>query len=705
MMPIRRLILVTALLITNPTTSSAQEALIAWLSFDQVSGRSTSDEITGITDQIEGNFRVVAGVSGNAVRFDGFTTEMVCEATATPPLEGPFTIEAWVALGAYPWNWCPVVSRKRENKAGFCVNVGPRGELQFGLATDSMWHECTSEAFALPLREWMHIAATYDENTKMVLYINGEEVAADHATGIAVFAEDADLRIGTIEEPLKPSHIHREHGTLPGWYCFDGILDEIRIHNQARSGSTIREYYNMTKPGEAPDLPVRRMPTGPEGPGRFGAYYCELEYYEEWDALWPVASDPDVLVRFDNSAARVIFWRGSRYSAAWISENGLWMADQSVEAWNDDEGCFEHMQDRHCRYSHVRIIESNDARVVVHWRYAPVSSRDNLWRADEKTGWACWVDEYYYIYPDVMGIRNVSWQNGSLGRPHQFQESLPFTDPGQLQGDVINADWCTIGNLDGETATLRFVENPAEEKEGLPEDLTWQIYNFKSKTRPFIVFEEGNRMHYLRDRNIRALSRPGACNHWPVGQAYCDGRTAQAPDRPTHFLGFPISSPPVHEKGDRLWWNGLYGMTELSPEEFLTVARSWSQAPRLKLNGTGFTSEDFDRGQRAYLLSRADGMIGGSRDASGDGALTFELEANEYSPIFNPAFVIGNWGETEPEVWIDGVRMERGKKLRIGERHSLEGIDLILWIDIKSKEPVSITVRPSGTPTDHRDYR
>lgn len=53
------------------------------------------------------------------------------------------------------------------------------------------------------------------------------------------------------------------------------------------------------------------------------------------------------------------------------------MADQSVEAWNDEEGCFEHIQDRHCRFSHVRIIENKEARVVIHWRYAPVSVNEN----------------------------------------------------------------------------------------------------------------------------------------------------------------------------------------------------------------------------------------------------------------------------------------------------------------------------------------
>ena len=227
----------------------------------------------------------------------------------------------------------------------------------------------------------------------------------------------------------------------------------------------------------------------------------------EADDLWPVEEDPDIVVCFDDSPVKIMFWRGTRYGTSWVSENGKWMTDQSVESWDQTEGCFEHMQDRRCRYSHVRIIENHDARVVVHWRYAPVSVYDHLWREDEKTGRACWVDEYYTIYPDAIGVRRPTWKRDTLGGPRQFQESLPLTNPGQLQGDVVEADWVTLANLAGEQGGLSFVENPQKTKDGLPKNLTLQRYNFKSPTKPFIAFERGNQMKYLRDRNIAAIKK------------------------------------------------------------------------------------------------------------------------------------------------------------------------------------------------------
>ncbi len=44
-----------------------------------------------------------------------------------------------------------------------------------------------------------------------------------------------------------------------------------------------------------------------------------------------------------------------------------------------------------------------------------------------------------------------------------------------------------------------------------------------------------------------------------------------------------ISSPPVHEEGDRCWWNGLYGMTELPIEELVVGARSWATPAALQV--------------------------------------------------------------------------------------------------------------------------
>jgi hypothetical protein len=532
--------------ISTPLQAAAppESAPAAWWTFDDFRGNAVRDAAAGVEDVIEGAFKPTRGITGQALKLDGFSTCLVRKAEQAPKLEAEFTIAAWVALGARPWNWCPVVSQREGEDKGYCLTIGPRGQVSLQLSLDGRWESCTTPDFTIPLREWVHLAATYSSGHGLAVYVNGRQAAASAAGGRVDYARAVDLRIGMNHHKVKPSNVHREFGTRPYWFSLDGALDDVRIYTRSLPAAEIAALHGSCTPSGPPDIAPRRLPSGPPGPGRFGAYYCHLKYYEEWDALWPVGPDPDVVVRFDKTAARVVFWRGSRYSPAWVSENDLWMADQSVEAWDDSEGCFEHMQDRHCRHSHVRIVESTNARAVVHWRYAPISAYDHLWRVDEKTGWPCWVDEYYYIYPDATGVRFVSWKQDSLGQPRQFQESLPFTHPGQLPGDVVHPDWVTVGNMKGETGILSFIENPpkVKVKPGLPGDLTIQVYNFKAVNKPFIVFEPGNEMQYLWDRDIRALARPGACDHWPVGQNPCDGRTAQTSDHPTHF---PASRSPI----------------------------------------------------------------------------------------------------------------------------------------------------------------
>jgi hypothetical protein len=668
---------------------------VLWWGFDQPAESSIKDKVTGRDEVIEGNFKYVSGVVGSAMKPDGYTTCITGgQKSSAIGLGSAFTVEAWVAHAAYPWNWVPVISQNDGQAKGFSFNVGPQGNVSLGMSINGRWQQCVSARDVVPLRQWKHLTATYESRSGIRLYVDGKQVGHLDVKGDPDWAGQSPLRSLMNDQKMKPSNIHRQHGTLPGWFSLDGLIDEVKIYNRVLSGKEIKASSMANVRGKSPDLPVRAMPSGPKGPGRFGAYYCKLKYYEEWDNLWPVASDADIVVRFDQSGTRMVFWRGSRYSPAWVSENGLWMADQSVEAFygrkpKDTEGCFEHMQDRRCRYSHVRVIENTEARVVVHWRYAPVSAHDHLWRENPKTGRACWVDEYYYIYPDQMAVRNVSWKTGTLkGGGKQFQESLAFTQPGQLVSDVVEDEWAELANLKGETRTLKYCRNPDKTKKS-PDDLLVQRFNFKSENKPSIIFESGNRMRYVFDRPMgeRGLDIPGSCNHWPVGQAACDGRTVQAADRPTHCLGFPVSGPPLHEKDGRSWWQGLYGMTDLSVKDLVFVANGWNNAPALEVVGSGFVSHGYDLGQRAYLLTR-------NLDDSND-KLNLRVMASETSPVYNPSIIVNGWDQASLTLTIDGKEIKRGQDFRTGVHHTLDGSKVIIWIKTRSTKPMTITLTPT----------
>ena len=63
---------------------------------------------------LSGVYLHVPGVSGNALRLDGETSGVAVKAAMLPAPGSEFTVEAWIAIDAYPWNWAPVVDQRDE---------------------------------------------------------------------------------------------------------------------------------------------------------------------------------------------------------------------------------------------------------------------------------------------------------------------------------------------------------------------------------------------------------------------------------------------------------------------------------------------------------------------------------------------------------------------------------------------------------------
>ena len=629
------------------------------------------DSVSGHEDTVSGNHVFVEGldgVRGLALKLDGFTTRVTRRAEDAPRLEGVFTIEAWIALAAYPWNWCSLLSQRDQRLAGYDFAIGPKGELSFGVSMDDVfyrgeWRLCTSESH-IALRSWSHVVAAYDASG-IRLYLDGREAARLDAAGSPVFADDAELRIGQNPEKVAASHPHRSYSNLPTWFSLDGLIDELKIHDTALAESEIHRAYASRRTSAIPALLTRRLPSPPSltsQAGRFGASYVKLDYYEEWDALWPTGEHPDIVVRFDDSPVRVAFWRGTSYSPAWVTENDLWMTDQSVEGWNE-EGTFEHMNDPRCLYSHVRLVENHDARVVVHWRYAPVNTAGRFWRFDEMTGWGLFIDEYHTFYPDGVASRRITWPTGALGTPRQFQETLPLCHPGERAEDMIELDALTLGNAAGESVTYRWPGGAASRETIRPADANIEIVHLKSSAQPFYAFDPGTRIQVLGGTPRRGIySVFPHVNHWPVAMIRSDGRTCLVPDRASSFS--PCNaSPPVHETGARSYTSWIWGTCDGTVADVMSFARASSRPPEVVVRG-----EPLHVADRAYTL-----------DAPYPADI--ELRASVASPLVRAAFVAKRWGSAPPRVTLDGQSLSPGRDYRFGHVRTLEGDDLVVWLD------------------------
>lgn len=655
-----------------PSVGPAQQPVMQW-NFEEIRDGKTIEPLTGIKDTVEGNFESAPGVSGKGLRFDGFTTRILREGKDLKQPGPEFTIEAWVALGEYPLNWCPVITTESDEVKGYRLLVGPYGQASFEVAIGEEWITCSSANATLPLRKWMHLTGVYTAGKQITLYLNGKMLNSVAIPGALTFPAKPRCVIGMVAEPRRPSDTIRTWGTMPAFYGLDGILDEIQVFDKALTADEVAAHFTK-HPAGAPDIPLRPLPKLDRNPGRFGGFYTKLKYYPGWDNLWPVDQDPDVVVCFANNPVKFIFWRGIRYGPCWVAENENWMADQSLETWangvNDTEGCFEHMQDRHCRFSHVRIIENTDARVVVHWRYAPVSSHNNTWMPDPKTGWECWVDEYYYIYPDASAIRRASWNKGTTGNALQLQESIPLTQPGQRNDELLENDYVHVAdyNYNSRAVSVDLRQQPEDWKK----DYTIQQFNFRSENKPYICFEPGNSMW------VRWIG--DGYNHFPVNQARSDGRWTKVLDRPTSISSSPCSDPVIHQEGNRRYWLALYGMNRMTVNELVSFGRSWAYAPELSLAGTEFKSAGYDRSQRCYQLERV------SPSAQ---KCDLKLLGSKDSPVINPAFYVKNWNGSGAKVLVDGKAFSNS---RVGVHHELSGDDLAVFLFLKATAPVNLTL-------------
>ena len=708
----RFLILIMAGCLANAVFAADRPPVALW-PFDRGAGG----------DEIRGYHSFVDGVAGQALRFDGQTTVVVRPAAKAPRFSGAFSVEAWVALQTYPWTWCAVINQEQERRAGYFFGVDPEGRFGLQVAVNGRWQECLSDT-GLPLYAWNHLLGTFDPATGIELYLNGRRVGTKAVTGSPLFAPEADVWIGRNQTSLGLSNEIRV--VAPVAFSFDGIIDEVRIYDRALAPSEASR--TAPKPAGPAPLAPPVLPSGPKGPGRFGAYYTRLRYSEEWENPWRVGEAADVVVRFDETPNRLVFWRGTSYIPAWVTENGIWYTNEFYETQIPAmPTSAEPMADKQARFSHARILESNDARVVVLWRYAPVSVNDELVNVDSLTGWGDWVEETYTVYPDGSCVRKIKvWSSKPRVDPadgrewnnfRQYHEAIIINPPGTRPEDNILTEALTLANMKGETHTYSWADGPPGEKASFdPETVRvlhrisdldtpghqWLVrpaggnilrVNLKARFSPYVVVDPRNvAIDCYAGEIIRERSIFPWWNHWPVSQQIrSNGRWAFAPDRVSHSSLAHIQSwRPYEETADGVTMLMLNGLTEKPAEALVPLAKSWLSPPKMDVEGAAFRGEGFDPTDRAFVIAR-DGQ-------AGPAAVTAVLRASEDSPAVNPVLRIRRWNSTVPRVEIKGRPAVAGRDVRAGLIPGLESDDLVLWIRGEWTSPVRITIQPTPGP-------
>lgn len=191
------------------------------------------------------------GNANKALRFfDGANVEVPYNTVLNPQA---LTISLWMKpdLQATPWANNYMVSLNRWN--GWKLQLQDAPKVFFTIKTihegNTVFYDRDNESPTINLGEWYHVAVTF-KSGETAFYLDGTSVKVwDNTPGIPVTLENPiNLTIG---QDL-PTAIYTNDDTSPyyvnwGGY-FKGILDDVRIFNNALTPAQIQSIYNLEKP-------------------------------------------------------------------------------------------------------------------------------------------------------------------------------------------------------------------------------------------------------------------------------------------------------------------------------------------------------------------------------------------------------------------------------------------------------------------------
>jgi chitodextrinase len=208
------------------TTTETVPELVAAYSFNDGSGSVLVDTSgRGNSGTINGAVWTSSGKFGGALSFNG-SARVVVPDSPTLHLTTAVTLEAWVKPSNVSSAWRDIVYKGNDNYylEGTSQNGGRPAA---GIAVTGSSSQSLYGSSALQANVWTHLAQSYDGST-LRLYVNGTQVASASITGTLV----------TSSYPLEIG------GDSIFGQFFEGVIDEVRVFNVARTPTQIQSDMN-----------------------------------------------------------------------------------------------------------------------------------------------------------------------------------------------------------------------------------------------------------------------------------------------------------------------------------------------------------------------------------------------------------------------------------------------------------------------------
>ena len=388
-----------------------------------------------------------------------------------------------------------------------------------------------------------------------------------------------------------------------------------------------------------------------------------------------------------------------------VTENNIHFSNGWTETYDPKaSGSCEPLWDKEARYVRMWIASQNPARIVVRVRYALCDQEGRIAHLDFPSGspygLGDWTDEWYYIYPDGIYTRHVRIYSGLAEQSltmtdetfkgiqpvreippnvvHEFQEDFIFGLDGHIPENDIDQAPITLIMMDGRNKTISYKPYPKDFGEFSKANI--KLINLKSEYKPFTIFipygvenvpypPEGELPHVFQTwprhpKNGYSVSLGHTLNWWHYR------RTEKLLEQ-VYLSGMITAEEPM--------------------EKLIFLAHSWLRPPRLKADGIRpeYNKKIFDTVQRAYILSCGE-----------NGPKEFEIKLAEAAKgdrkvyVFNPVFLIKNWGSGDVEIFYNNNKLFRGSDYRIGYEKNRGTSNLVVWINRRSEKAVYIKITP-----------
>jgi len=205
--------------------AQSDEGLVAEWHFDEGSGSVVEDSSGNGNDGVIHGATWVDGKYGSALSFDGVDDYV----SVIGPV-GTFsdlTVETWVRVNGYKdygkiidFGGDSGIGRRftlqvESNSIGFSLDGSPSGKA----------------SWASKPYEWINVVGVWNKSSFIRLYVNGE-------------LKVENTLAPTIDSlSIKPSHSHIIGRRITSLDYFNGIIDEVKIYNNALTAEEIKEHY------------------------------------------------------------------------------------------------------------------------------------------------------------------------------------------------------------------------------------------------------------------------------------------------------------------------------------------------------------------------------------------------------------------------------------------------------------------------------